>query len=239
MFQFVYTCFLILFCIWMIRQFILDFIKALNKDLDKNKSTRVDPFEGSALEESKTLSDLYQLADSIYDLRKLKPEYDYVEFKTEYSGIPKVYGNLNLPAILSTTKLSTPPQDMMIMSNFPLQAGRVLIKCRKLNGVFDLDNSQVYEASNGTLFVYKYKAPSLFVPFDEGIFYPPRLKEELDLTHREIFTKTSEIIVDQLPLKEDDELVKLTTANRLTEIQTLAFNQGKQSKETSTEVTNS
>lgn len=167
-----------------------------------------------------SLKTLYNLSESINLLKEERNViYNPITFSTLFCGIPNVYSGLNLPIVLMETFPS-------FLDNSVAGIGsHVVIDARKLENVFDLDRKQIYEGSNGTIFIYNYTPPNALSKLDKGIFLPPRIafEESKDMHH--IFFKASEILVDQFPIT--DQMTKLTLTNRITELQVNAFIQGR------------
>lgn len=186
-------------------------------------------------EDNKSLEMLYTLADNILALKHQESlrqymfgessVYENIPFRTVFCGEPRRYSSLNLPVVVSQT--------------FPNPIGGLLlygcnyvIHCRELPGILDLDGRQIYEGSNGTLFVYRYKAPMPGHMYDDALFAPPRIEfaESKDLHY--VHGKASELVVtSMLDSIIDDELLKLAITNRITELQNQAYLQGRGHKE--------
>lgn len=187
------------------------------------------------------LEDLYKLADNIYALKhqesiknflfaKDNPQYENICFKTYFCGEPKVYAGLNIPLVISQSFPSPFGAENCYGCNY-------IINCRKLSGVFDLEGRQIYQGSNGTLFVYKYLPPVLStLEQDSAYILPPRIElpESKDMHY--IYNKAAELLVNQIYKEHpiEDELIKLSLINRITELQTQAYLQGKGNSNTET-----
>lgn len=166
-----------------------------------------------------TLDTLYHLENNIRKLREDKndPNYDLHTFKTYTSGgLPVIMGNLDLPIRTITTN-----------SGLLATGYRIYINCRKLPDVTDLDGNDIYEADNGILFVYRYTPESFLVSEDCGMFIQPRLDfSELKEIHT-TFSNTAAALFQDYP--DMDELLRLKFTNRITELQKMAYQQGKYS----------
>ena len=177
---------------------------------------------------NKTLEDLYLLADNILALKHnetLKSflfggesDYRYLCFSTSYCGEPKIYANLKLPKALSKTFPT-------YINDVEFKGCNYCVECRELTNVKDLDGYQVYEASNGTLFIYRYVEPSLMSHIDAAMFYPPRIEFEDSEQFHTIFSKASDTLVESM-VDSKDTYSKLKLMNIITELQMSAFMQG-------------
>lgn len=182
----------------------------------------------------KTLDSLYTLADNIYALKHQEAlrhftfdepsPYSDITFRTLFCGEPKRFSSLDLPLVVNQVYPNPVGGILLYGCNYVLH-------CRQLPGILDLDGKQIYEGSNGTLFVYHYTPAAIGRLVDEALFAPPRIEfaESQDL--QVVYSKASDLLVTQLAdsLKIDisDELVKLTLTNRITELQMQAYLQGR------------
>jgi hypothetical protein len=165
-----------------------------------------------------TISDLYKLADNIINLKARhsgNSDYNLMVFQTINGGQPSIIGNLHLPIRVITISNSSQGQGY-----------NVILKARRLEGVLDLEGEQIYEADNGTLFVYKYVPISPLTFFDFGMFLAPKIEfEELKDIHS-TFLETTEQLLEPFQI---DELAKMALVNRIVDLQKLAYQQGKSS----------
>lgn len=143
-------------------------------------------------------------------------------FMTLYCGEPKIYGNIQLPYYLSQT------YSVDLLSG-KYRGSNTFIECRELKGIKDLDDNQVYEASNGVLFIYKY-TPATADRIDEGYFNTPRFDSAILRSQSQLYYDISEKLVNEAmnKLNIDDELLKLGLINRVTALQCTAYQQGLQ-----------
>lgn len=189
-----------------------------------SKITNMNNINTQQLDSTLNLKHLYDLADNIQKLKKnQETEYGPITFGTIFSGVPNIYTGLNLPIIL----IETFPSYMD--SGFTGIGSHVIVDCRKLDGIYDLDRRQIYEGLNGSLFVYSYTPPTSMSKVDKGIFLPPRIAFEESKQINTIFNKASETLLNQF--KIPDPMTILTLSNRITELQINAYIQGKNSVE--------
>lgn len=181
----------------------------------------IDYLNKNIKDNSYTLQNLYNLALDIYKLKLTSNYYYYPQsFSTMTGGFPVIEANLNIPIEITTcTKLTT-----------STGLGSAVVKCRPL-GIKDLDGSDIYEASNGVLFIYLYK-PIDATGYDLGKFTFPRIELEKIKDSTLIFRDTARYLISQLvtkyPMEEGDQLA---LENRLTDMQLYAYAQTVTSKE--------
>lgn len=170
-----------------------------------------------------SINALYDLADKITTLKSTlesNANFQSLSFYTKLCGVPKLMGNINLP--------------ILYVQTVPVQAGNifgysceVIVHGRKLEGVLDLDNQQVYESSTGVLFIYRYNPPTRLMPMEFAYFDAPRLALTNLRSMHEAFTQCAETLVESIPLPKNDELIKLKLVNQLAHLQYSAYLQGK------------
>jgi hypothetical protein len=141
-------------------------------------------------------------------------------FTTQMCGPPMVLEGLNIPIKLTQTyEVEGDP--------YPGTASNTVINCRDTSSK-DLNGHSVYQASTGALFVFDYFPPSKDYP-EMAVFRVPNLQVYDEESNHSVFSKVSEDVVDMLAYNlnlEFDELFKLKLTNKLTGMQTVAYQQG-------------
>lgn len=186
-------------------------------------------------EPNNSLETLYVLADNILALKHQESirkymfgedsPYENIVFRTVFCGEPRRFTSLNLPVVVSQVFPNPIGGLVMYGCNY-------VIHCRELPNILDLDGRQIYEGSNGSLFVYRYTPSMPGHMYDDALFAPPRIEfaESKDMHY--VYSKASELVVNQmLGGLLQDELLKLALTNRITELQTQAYMQGRGYKE--------
>lgn len=168
----------------------------------------------SGYEDSLTIDSLYNLADSINNLKNLPTEYKVKNFLA-YGIVPEMPSNLNIP-IHTVRTVSTLEGDIICTS----------IPCRLLPNIQDLDGKDIYEASNKVLFVYVGIPTTNPRPY----FDFPRLTFSNAKVFSEVFREASRKLVDNIPLQiksqEARDIARLKISNKITELQEKAYSQG-------------
>lgn len=159
-----------------------------------------------------SLNSLFQLAENIHKLKEENSEYSLESFYTLYLPSPYIVGSLNLPIKYFRTVIH---RDRSV--------NETVIKCKKLEKIFDLDSRQVYQAESGALFVYHYKIDQ----YSENAYFAiPRLEFAQSKTISEMFARASESLINN-HLEGLDELLKLSLTNKITQLQEIAYAQGR------------
>lgn len=169
--------------------------------------------------DQKSIEKLYELGENILKIREMNPKYRLKAFQTFTGGPPKIYGILNVPIVLHRTFLKK------FNGYLYMQTSTAFVRCRALDGVVDLDSRQIYEANNGVLFVYIYREPNPTSMYDAGIFAPPRIELAELRTLDQAFGEASESLLSQV--ETWDSATQLALRNRITELQKIAYQQGR------------
>jgi hypothetical protein len=165
----------------------------------------------------------FSLAVSTNFLTRLlfRPKYIPIPFSVTLGGNILKEKSLKLPVLLTQT------QDSVL--NHPIYGNCsscvTFVSCRSLKSR-DLDDREIYEGSNGSIFVYVYSFPTE-TSVDKGYFNFPRLDvPSLTRTLQDTFIANAEEIVTNVGyFNPKDELEKLTLFNRIVNLQKNAFTQ--------------